>query len=42
MQADEFCEVSNASRTDPAEWLAMIRRPMQGSSYLVRCASMAL
>lgn len=38
-QAGEFCEVSNASKSDPAEWLAMVERPMQGSSYLVRCAA---
>ena len=35
-QAGEFCEVSNASKSDPAEWLAMVERPIQGSSYLVR------
>ena len=35
-QAGEFCEVSNASKSDPAEWLAMVKRPMQGSKYMVR------
>ncbi|KAK9833382.1 hypothetical protein WJX81_000396 [Elliptochloris bilobata] len=34
LQAGEFCEVSNDSESDPAEWLAVIRRP-QGASYLV-------
>lgn len=30
--------MSNASKSDPAEWLAVVARPMQGSSYRVRCA----
>jgi hypothetical protein len=35
-QAGEFCEVSNASKTDPAEWLGVVARPAQAGKYLVR------
>jgi hypothetical protein len=35
-QAGEFCEVSNASKTDPAEWLGVVARAEKAGKYLVR------
>eukprot|EP00955_Chlamydomonas_euryale_P095538 364943-Chlamydomonas_euryale.AAC.12 len=31
----EFCEVSNASKTDPCAWLGRISRGVEGGAYLV-------